>query len=444
MKVLIVGSVNPPAPITAQATQEQRSAHERSVKEQEARRPMFIAACRALGAALARRGHTIMVGVPDWAVLPGGATVASHVVEGVSQEAVMAGAPGHPVIFYGPPGPLPLDTTSDVKDSLEELRALPNVELKNKLTGRSAYKAKLIPNIGEVDAVMILGGADGTASIAYAAYSMGKPVIALTSLGGAAQAVADDVLLDEYGLYLQRSDLSAEDLRALESSWTPDQASKANRTAAERIVEAAERLVKAYGQASARSRRTLIFATGAMALLLLAWLGVYLGGADVATRAAEITKAAAEAAKTAAEGGKGVADAARAAADAKRTADVAWAQTAQLWFGPAAFFLLLFISALLGAGLRVLTSYQGGQAPLLTGLGVVVDMVVSLIVAFALALLYLVGSISFTGKVVALAGTEVFANISVSMSVLGLTAGYLVPLNRLREKLEQVVPAEKK
>lgn len=106
-----------------------------------------------------------------------------------------------------------------------------------------------------------------------------------------------------------------------------------------------------------------------------------------------------------------------------------------------AFFLLLFFSALLGAGLRTLVAYQRGEAARLTLQGVLLDLVICLIVAFGLSLFYLIGGISFTGTVVVLDSTtsSSFATISISMSLLGLAAGFLVPLTQLRERLERSI-----
>lgn len=42
------------------------------------------------------------------------------------------------------------------------------------------------------------------------------------------------------------------------------------------------------------------------------------------------------------------------------------------------------------------------------------------------------------------AGSDVFANIAISMSLLGLAAGYLVPLNQLRQRFEKIMAEEQK
>ena len=120
---------------------------------------------------------------------------------------------------------------------------------------------------------------------------------------------------------------------------------------------------------------------------------------------------------------------------------------AKAWipFVPVAFFLLLFISAAVGTGLRVLAAFQSNELTRLTGFAVGVELVVALSVAFGLALFYLIGSISFTGEVSMLASNaKKFPMVAVSMSLLGLTAGYLLPLDKLRDRLQKIVAEQKK
>jgi hypothetical protein len=112
----------------------------------------------------------------------------------------------------------------------------------------------------------------------------------------------------------------------------------------------------------------------------------------------------------------------------------------------ASFFLLLFISALLGAGLRTLTNYQKNKEVKLNELDVSVDLAVAMLIAFALALIYLIGGISITGSVVVLeAGTEGknFATVATSLSLIGLASGYLVPLEFLAGRLKTYFSEDK-
>lgn len=415
--VLIIGSLYPPERPTTdgktvteiEAQNAEFAAKQKTFDEEY---PKFVAACKALGAALARRGWRIMVGVPEWDMLPKLHTVVTHVVLGASSETVGEQAGKHRIIFYAPRDREPPDTTNGVVDTLQELQALPNVQVESKSVATGKYKAKLIPNVSEVDAVLLVGGADGTASIGYAAYSMEKPVVAITGFGGAAQSLADDVLAQTYDRYRGFVDLTDGEMRALNANWSAAEGDKTNRANAELIVRATEKLVKAHGVVTTQTKAVLTWSMAGMALLLLLWVAIYLGGSGVGDPAAS------------AAGG---------------TAGQRVKMIGQLWTGPVAFFLLLYISSLLGAGLRLLASYQTNEITRLTTFAVIMEAVISMVVAFGLGLFYLIGSISFTGTVVALTpNATTFANIAVSMSLLGLAAGYLVPLEKLRDRLQKI------
>ncbi len=427
MKVLIVGSFYPPDDVPQGATAQEQEEFEKKRQEFDVKKPQFIAACYALGAAFARKNYPIMVGVTSWQMLQEGNTVASYIPLGADTVEVTNGR-RHSVMFDAPQESEPPDQTSAI-DTLQDFRKLGNIDLEEKFVRKSRYRTtdrttgkvtdrvKMIPNINEVDAVVLIGGTYGTSGIGYAAYSMNKPVIAITAFGGVAKDMADDILFDDYNRFVKQEDVTSAEVRALSANWSADKADKDNHANADLIVQATKSMAKAYGKANRKSLHVLLATTIGMAALLAAWLIVYLGGSGIVNTAAEKL------------GEPGV---------------LTTTMIAQLWSGPVAFFFLLYISALLGAGLRVLASYQSSEITQMTFMGLWIDLVVSLVVAFGLALLYLIGSISFTGKVVVLAGTEAFANISISMSLLGLAAGYLVPLNQLRKRLEKIVAEEEK
>ncbi len=196
-------------------------------------------------------------------------------------------------------------------------------------------------------------------------------------------------------------------LRALDVDWDED-ATK-NLPKAEAIVNTGEKLVKAYNQSGRQTRNVLLSAIVGLFVLLLVWIWVYLSANQCA--ASE----------------QGCPD-----------------------FLIRSFFALLYISALLGSGLRTLVQYQENKVTNLTFRGLGIDVAISLLVAFGLALIYLIGGISFTGKVVVLEtktpenGATVFTTVAISMSLLGLAAGYLMPLKKLAERLENIVAEENK
>lgn len=388
MKVLIVGSMRLPDKPGPE-----------DEKEVSANKLPFKSACIAIGAALARRNHTIMVGVPAWEMLHKGETVAKYVPLGAEKAGKVNGQKPH-VIFYGPQVPEPPDDTKSDLDTLQNFKnELHNIELEDKIIGHGQGTTKWYPDIAEVDAVVLIGGREGTSGIGYAAYSIRKPCIAITSLGGAAEELSTEILQDDYMRFVDQGDITAGDVRAWAANWSANEDDKADNANADKIVSGIERLVKAISQASKESLRPLLFTLGSMGALLVLWLLLYL------------------------RVGNGVLP------------------------DKYAFFLLLYTSALLGAGLRILTSYQDNTITQVTPLGLGIDATIALLVAFGLAIIYLIGGISFTGKVVVLestGGSDTFATISLGMSLLGLAAGYLVPLNELRQRLQKMISEEKK
>ncbi len=93
---------------------------------------------------------------------------------------------------------------------------------------------------------------------------------------------------------------------------------------------------------------------------------------------------------------------------------------------------------MVGTGFRTLNSRKTETfLPTLKSLGV--DASISLLIAFGLGILYLVGGISYTSKVVDLNNNDSqFASIALTMSLLGLAAGALIPSQELLRRLENV------
>ena len=379
MKFLVKGS------IPERAEGQSETDYERLRKEYEG-------VCKALGAAIARKKHTIMVGVPDWSQLRLGRTVANYIIKGASEVPDMG---EHKIIFYAPQEPEPPDTTADVADTLRELDHLPNIDIDERFLGRGPWSAAMIPDVNEADVVILIGGGEGTATIGYAAYSLNRPVVAITYFGGAARDISENLLFGDYIRYQERYGIVAEELRSLQVEWfaedgSPD-ALETNRSNADSVVILSEKLIRKFREASIRARTILTTTMGYLVAFMGLWLVVFLYPNLISTRVA--------------------------------------------------FFVLLFLSAVLGTGLRTLVSYQEGRIAQLTLVDLGIDVTIALIVAFGLALVYFVGGISFTGSIVVLdsAADSKFASIAISMSLLGLAAGYLVPLKQLQENLEKFI-----
>ncbi len=389
MKILVVGSLRKP----------DRAGVKPSAKFVQNNQSNFQAACRALGAAMVRRGHEIVVGVPDWPMLRKRETVATFVVEGANSVTPENGKT-HVVNFYGPIEHEPRDRTPRVTDSLRELRALPNITIDQIPLGSGGSKARTIPNVNQAKVVLLVSGQEGTESIGYAAHSMEKPVIALTAFEGAASRISDQVLKKEY---TAKGYLTMDQLSDLDVSWGPSK--EENEKKADRVVEIAEALVDAVSKSGKRTSAILGLTAIGLVLLFPAWLAIFLSANGCSS--------------------------------------------AQLCgsYADIAFFALLYISALLGAGLRTLASFRKNWEQPLTALRVGTDLAISLALAFGLALIYLIGGISFTGKVVALktgADGDSFATVAISMSLLGLGAGYVLPIDFLEDYLKNLFVKEKK
>lgn len=488
----------------------------------EEHKPRFEEACRALGAAFARKHWHIMVGTPEWEQLTSRQTVARFVVEGANREKPDKATGKHHVVFYAPrepevfpeKGTVETPQKPEVSPKERAVRALqqlevdnPNVMLDYKLIAQGQYKAKVIPNLLEVDAVVLVRGSDGTASIGYAAHCLNRPVVAVAGFGGAAWTLLQDVLFNEYDRYKEAVQLTDGELLSLTASWSKEPKDAANRANADNIVTTAEKLVKAYSLADRITSRVLKRAMMGMALLLCLWVTIYLRGAEVSMKATAAATAAsgeqvpgtptattkpvapaasksvasttdavtaepAPASATKAENKSAVAAkdddpvAKSTGAEAKPSTSpnkneaaggrggpgqegngIPPPDTKPPWirFVPVAFFLLLYISTAVGTGLRLLVAFQSNQLTRLTGLAVWIELVVALSVAFGLALFYLIGSISFTGHVTMLKSTsDNFPTIAVTMSLLGLAAGYLVPIDKLRDRLQKIFAEEEK
>lgn len=381
MKILVMGSVQDP--------KEKEKVDQVVGSDYEAYKQQFQAAAVAIGQALAEKGHTIIVTAVSWETVNDGAGVARYVVQGASKAKPPAGKL-HTVLFYAPRDPEPGDRTSDVADTLLELRALPNIDIRDAFSEKRVRISYGIADVREADAVIVVDGSAGVEQVAYAAYYLRKPVIPLAFFGNMPGGLYKKVG-PGYEYLADCGDISARELRSMSMPWLSEQEDKQgnNLNTAKVIVGLAERLV-AISVRAERQNTTGLLATIALTVLpILVWV---------------------------------------------------WAFTSsyiksQEW----SFFFVLFLSVLPGVGLRMLVSYQQGSTARLTWRGLLVDVAVAIVIAFGLALLFLIGNIAFTGQLAvnfAEGNIGDFARVAVIMSILGLTAGYLVPLGRLRELLE--------
>jgi hypothetical protein len=104
------------------------------------------------------------------------------------------------------------------------------------------------------------------------------------------------------------------------------------------------------------------------------------------------------------------------------------------------FFLLLGIAALAGTALDTSLRLRQGEVTQVTARDLLLGATTAILLAFGLSLLYLVGGIILTGKYVTLGSPEDFTRVAVSMSVLGLAAGFLLDptAENLRRRLGEL------
>ena len=138
----------------------------------------FKAACRDIGAALAKAGHTIIIGSD------GPKTADRYVAEGANS----AGGK-HDVIVYRPPEPKSRHDPgkSDVPFA-NEIASFPNLNFQYKIRP-GPWAVAHTAGIREADAAIIIGGRRSTELVGHIAPILEKPVLALPMFGGAAENI---------------------------------------------------------------------------------------------------------------------------------------------------------------------------------------------------------------------------------------------------------------
>ena len=396
MKILIKGSIFEPDKFKNANGAEyhgyiakQKVMFERNFNsDYEAYQQAFIATCKALGAALVQAGHEIIVGVPHWHQFREGRSVESYVLQGASAGAISR---NHKVIFYTPQDLEPPDSTIDVIDSIQNFKELPNITIEQRYLGRGHWSAGMIGDMREADAVILIGGGNGAASIGYAAFSFGKPVIPITWFGGAAFDISENVVFNHWLNNANSYKLNAQEIACTQNHWQTDPENAENKSTAKEVVKLTNKLVTRARLLQSNAIRVVKLTTALLVAFMFLWLVFFLQGTQFLQLPNETV-----------------------------------------------FFFLLFIASIVGTGLRTLVSYSSKQTSTPTFLHLGIDIAVGLGLALGFALFYLIGSISFTGNVVLLneLARPEFTNIAVSMSLLGLAAGFLLPIEKLERQLE--------
>jgi len=236
--------------------------------------------CEAVGKALALRHHTIVLSVPYWDMMSRCNTVANYVAFGASKVERENKKPNK-LILHIPQEVPPKDTcVNDTQNagtkpkSLQGFRNLPHIALEEKfIPGKGEFKSKTIPNITEVDAVILIGGFDGTMNVGYAAYSLNKPCITVASVGGAAKHLFDDLYSFDYQRFVRQGIVKEQDIIALTASVQENDQRKEK--SAYDIVRTTEKITSAYGIVNDRTRQVLWTILIGSLGLLAAWVHLF-------------------------------------------------------------------------------------------------------------------------------------------------------------------------
>jgi hypothetical protein len=237
---------------------------------------------------------------------------------------------------------------------------------------RGPWAAGRISQVQAADAVVLIGGVRGTAQVGYTAVALNKPTLTIGSFGGAA---AD--LWEFVEPFYARLGSSADDVGALREPW--------------RGVESADlsvRLLREIVQRRVFSRPATIGPLLQLLFnLLLLTLWVWL-----------------------------------------------FCEPPLTW--DATMFGLLALSAILGSSLRSALRAVTDPNDTKSREVVVAELSAGLVLSFALAMLYLAGSFTFTGTFQPFkpdSTVDDFRRVAVGMTVIGLTGGWL--LERVAERV---------
>ncbi len=368
MEIYIVGSLRDPVPgegpPPVRLEQDGSSGLEKGVDRNTLPEMCkFRAAAQALGYAGGKAKATLRVGTVGWKDFAHGQSMAEWVIKGADQAGQEMNKPVKVIFDVPRPSGNPGEDMRLAMNKLDDLQKLPRVDLVPHFL-RVTYTGQSLPDdLSESDALILLGGSTGTERLAYGAHLLGKPIVPVRFFGRAAERVYQQMVRDELG------DANAEAVGALCAEWkneiskqdaepgaantAPDpEMVKHNRQQADAVLQFAKTLVSEGRQMDRRVKRPLGLALGAMILLLVAWVWLYVTGSQ-------------------GEGNTAV-----------------------------RFFALLYVSALLGAGLRVLQAYGQPNGLRLTGWSLAIQAVLGLVIAFGLALVYLIGAITFTSQVI--------------------------------------------
>lgn len=191
-------------------------------KEPEELRNRFKEYCRKLGAALAKGGHTIILGCyegkePDAKI--DYITVGPYILMGANE---VTGK--HKVILFS------VEEEEDIKKFKDDSNNWTNIDFSTRAV-EEEWKEAMIPAIQEADGIVLIGGYANTGVIGYGSRVAKKPVLAIPVFKGTAKELWK-FLRDDY----EQAGISSEEIELLKTDEIDNQADK--------IIQIAEKLVK--------------------------------------------------------------------------------------------------------------------------------------------------------------------------------------------------------
>lgn len=314
---------------------------------------VFHKACKDIGNALAKSGHTIIVGSDKKY------TADLYVVEGYCETKTKNKLN---ILVYRPES----DETpyAEIRDKYK------NVHFEY-LRSEGSWAVSRVRQILVSDCVILIGGGKGTLQAGHIAPVLERPVLSISSFGGSAQIIWKQIKND----YKKINNLDKK-AQILNEKWKA--------SCAPLVIELAEVLNRNNPFEKTKIKPLFIFSLF-LAISLVLWVYLFLNPV--------ISKSL-------------------------------------------TFFMLLGISSFLGTGLRNILIFRESNQNFLSSKRLFMDLTAGLLAAFGLALIYMAGGLSITGKFdfLTLCSDNDFYRVSLSMSVLGFAGSFLIEQSTLKLK----------
>lgn len=275
----------------------------------------------------------------------------------------------------------------DVDEAADENRVpfpkadLPTIRIRHKPYS-GPWSVAHTAGINAADVTLLIGGARRCDLVGHMARALGKPVLAMRFFGGAAEAVWKEI-----NSAYDNCGISEQEMESLRV-WKGGSASA--------VAVAAQKLYK-HSLHRQKSIASIIAISSITLLSFIAWVLVFV-----------------------------------------------FASRQAVGLNPS-FFWLLFLSTMMGTGLRVLTIVRRDWQYKIDPSQLYAELAASSILSFAFMLLYLIGAFLLTGKFEQLSRVEDFTRVAITFSVLGLAAAFLPEpaTKELDERLKAILKKKK-